>query len=132
MFDENPFDDCCETPCAEPEYTCSGTECPIECSTGCLEVADDGDTYWVVVSLVDEVGNDVEYYATVEIDSDCTIIVNEYDANECVGGNYLCTDFETGLTIVAYDSDEEGYVIGVCESAAYGSIDNDYMDTCSN
>jgi hypothetical protein len=130
MFDENPFDDCCETTCAEPEYTCSGTDCPVECSTGCIEVEDGGDEYYVIATLVDEVGNDVEYYAIIDIDSDCDIEVEEFFANECVGGNFLCTDFENDQA--PYDSDEEGYVIGTCESEAYGSIYNYYMDTCEN
>jgi hypothetical protein len=110
VFDEDPFDVCCEVPCAEPAYTCSGTECPITCSTGCIEVTD-GDDYWVVVSLADEAGNDVEYYATIEIDSDCSITVMEYNANVNINGIASCTDWTGGWEA---DTNEDGYVIGVC------------------
>jgi hypothetical protein len=77
LYDEDPFDICCETPCTEPIFTCSGTSCPIECTTECLEAHPDGGTnenapdwYYVVISLVDEVGNEGKYYARFRLETD--------------------------------------------------------------
>jgi len=130
VFDEDPFEKCCTIPCVEPVFTCSGTDCPIECSTGCLVVDEEVDKYYVIVSMVDQVGNDVEYYATIEIESDCSIYVEEYDANECVGGIYQCTNWKGGSEADELNEDDK-YVIGVCESAVYGEIYNYYGDECN-
>jgi len=51
LYDKYPFDDCCETPCKEPVFVCSGTDCPIECTTECLTE----ELYYVIVNLVDHV-----------------------------------------------------------------------------
>jgi len=95
LFDEEPFEDCCSNPCAEPIYTCSGTECPIECTTGCLS----GGDYWAVVNLVDNVGNEKEYYATIvltEENESCSISVTQYMATNDANHLYCeCTDWST-------------------------------------
>jgi hypothetical protein len=100
IFDNDPFDKCCETPCAEPIFTSSGTGCPIDSTTDCLTEYNDSTTldglYYVVISLVDNVGNDMEYYATIDQDSACGVTVTEYPANIAPYDKYfLCTDFET-------------------------------------
>ena len=120
LFDEDPFDICCETPCAEPIYTCSGTECPISCTTDCLS---DG-TYYAVVNLVDNVGNEVEYYATLEVTSEvvgseteCELLVTEYcaDVQDCE-----CTSFDANAVV------DTGPYIGFCwpsSNCCNGGID---------
>ncbi len=113
IFDEDPFAECCTIPCVEPVFTCSGTDCPIECSTGCLVVGEEGDKYYVIVSMVDQVGNDMEYYATIEIESDCEITVTEHAANIPVGGIYQCTDWDAPMP-----TDVEG-TIGHCNFPAW-------------
>ena len=94
----DPFDICCDiSVCAEPIGTCSGTECPILCTTDCL-TADD---YIAVVTLVDEVGNETEYYAWISLTGDgltedCAIEVYEGTwtgvAGECVEWDDVTTD----------------------------------------
>jgi len=68
IYNEDPFDDCCATPCYEPIFTDSGTGCPIEVTTDCLG---DDEKYYVVVNMVDNVGNETNYYATIEMESTC-------------------------------------------------------------
>ena len=108
VYEDDPFDVCCDTPC-EPEIAgCSGSACPIECTTVCL----DPGMYYVVVNLVDNVGNETEYYATVDIDTACGITVTEYWADDegVPGNDCLCTDWIYGPT----DTDD---FIGLCEDA---------------
>ena len=40
VYKTDPYDVCCTIPCAEPEAICSGTACPIDCATDCLEGTD--------------------------------------------------------------------------------------------
>ena len=104
-YDKDPFDECCEIPCEEPIGTCSGTACPILCVTDCL---DNPGEYYVVVNLVDNVGNEEEYYAIIKLDTACDITVTEYYADTCGYNACLCTDWEA-----VKDTDE---YIGNCES----------------
>jgi len=87
--DGDPFDKCCETPCGEPVDTCSDSDCPIECVTDCLE---ENLEYYVIVNLVDEVGNEQEYYAIMELDTDEVVSFVEYQADKLDG---LCTHWDT-------------------------------------
>ncbi|MBN2395239.1 MAG: hypothetical protein JXC36_02110, partial [Candidatus Atribacteria bacterium] len=89
IYEEDPFNDCCETICVEPKETCSGTACPIECITECLA----GEKYYIVTNLVDQVGIEQEYYATVEIDTSCNVSVYEHEANVLMD---QCTDWSNG------------------------------------
>jgi hypothetical protein len=81
IYDEFPFDECCTLQCAEPVDGCSGTECPVDCTTECLEAGE----YWVIINLADKVGNETRYIASLEFDEDCELISGtEYDeANIC-------------------------------------------------
>jgi len=88
MYDKNPFDQCCGTPCAEPIQTCSGNNCPLECITDCLTE----DMYYVIVYLTDQVGNEQRYYATIELAEKCGIILTEYEENISIGMD-SCTDW---------------------------------------
>jgi hypothetical protein len=103
IYDEDPFDECCETPCVEPIGTCSGDACPISCVTDCL----DPGSYWVVMALVDNVGNEEEYYAIVVIAADCGITVTEYYADDIGYNDCLCTDWVDAFS----DTDD---IIGAC------------------
>ena len=70
IYAEDPFDECCDTPCVAPVYSCSGTGCPIECVTDCLpEEGMSGYAaggYYVLTTLLDEVGNKARYYVLLE------------------------------------------------------------------
>jgi len=78
IYASDPFDECCDTPCKSPVYSCSGTGCPVLCVTDCLPdytmtgyVDDDenvdgqGVGYYVLTTLLDEVGNKTRYYTTL-------------------------------------------------------------------
>src|SRR5665648_829014 len=80
LYDAYPFDVCCDpTVCEEPIGTGSGIDCPIDFTTVCLTAG----TYWAVISLVDNVGLEQNYYAKIVVSggtantSDCSIVVTE-------------------------------------------------------
>ena len=91
LYDGYPFDVCCDpNVCEEPIGSCSGTACPITCVTECLAAG----TYYAVITLVDNVGNETVYYAKIVLGAfpDCDIDVTygwpdegiELDEDECV------------------------------------------------
>ena len=92
LYDGNPFDECCDPSiCEEPIGSCSGTACPLECTTECLPEG----TYYAVITLVDEVGLEVVYYAMIDLGADCDIDVTEgweTDPPECVGWESITSD----------------------------------------
>ena len=93
IFDRYPFDECCETPCYEPIESGSGV-CPIDFTTSCL--ADlTNDTAYVLVTLVDNVGNSTRFGATIAFNADtCDTITTftEWD-NDCVDtANFVFCD----------------------------------------
>ncbi|MDD4363886.1 MAG: choice-of-anchor J domain-containing protein, partial [Atribacterota bacterium] len=92
LYEKYPFDDCCETPCAEPVFTCSGTDCPIECTTGCLTE----DLYYALVTLVDHTGNEVSFGTKIEIDpEDCSsLVLSDLEAGDC-----LDTPWNSGFVV---------------------------------
>ena len=79
LYDGDPFDECCDPSiCEEPIGSCSGTACPIECETECL----DAGMYYAVITLVDNVGLETVYYAQIDLTGDgstenCAIEVRE-------------------------------------------------------
>lgn len=75
IYDAPPYDECCEVPCEEPVYTCSGTDCPVECVTPCLEAYyTDGLTeFYVIFSMWDKVGNRLQEGAMVTMSDTCEI-----------------------------------------------------------
>jgi len=88
VYDANPFDTCCLTPCVEPIGTCSGTDCPIECVSACLTEETE---LFVVATLVDQVGNKSKAFAKItgmNPDTCTTITVTQYPAN-----TLGCTDW---------------------------------------
>jgi len=102
LYTSDPFDECCEVPCVTPEYSCAtGVACPVDCTLSCI---DEG-KYYVVVTLLDEVGNTTRYYAIVDLAADCTFTVEEH-----LGNGEGCTDWDT----VDPDTDD---VIGACLSS---------------
>ena len=94
LYDGDPFDVCCDpSVCVEPIVSCSGEECPIVCTTDCL----DAGTYTAVLTLVDNVGNETVYYAEIVLGAfpDCNIYVTEgfaAPAPDCVIWDEATTD----------------------------------------
>lgn len=133
IYSTNPFNICCDVPCVEPVYSCSGVGCAIACDTACLLTYGANGTgsavsgvatlgqYFVVTTLLDEVGNKTRYYAKITLDAALVTAANasttavpvtttEYAQNKTVGGGavsatnpYVCTDFVgiTGLDWIA-------------------------------
>ncbi len=74
LYDEYPFDECCDPSiCEEPIGSCSGTACPIECTTECLTEGE----YFAVITIVDNVGLETVYYARIDLGADCDIDITE-------------------------------------------------------
>ena len=107
IYNKNPFDKCCETTCYEPIWSASDTECPINVATDCLDGAGtDKQTakkYWVIVSLADMVGNEVEYYAMLYIwysgtteEPVCELAVENYCADKL---NCTCTSWASAALV---------------------------------
>jgi len=98
IYEDDPFDECCLIPCEEPIASDSDV-CPVDFTTACLTE----DFVYVVVTLVDEVGNETKYFATVESDPDtCSaVIVKQYTANGEDGECTLWTAVVDTADIVA-------------------------------
>ena len=105
IYDEYPFDECCEVPCVTPIAYDSGV-CPIDFTTACLTETEA--PVFVVVTLVDNVGNDVKWMVEVEVTDYDTceyITITPYTSgpgidDECLdvppGGTFtICEDHET-------------------------------------
>jgi len=92
LYDDYPFDECCDpSVCEEPIGSCSGTACPIECTTECLSEG----TYYAVITLVDNVGLETVYYAEIVLGPDCDIDITEgweIGPPECVNWDTVTTD----------------------------------------
>jgi len=94
VYEDDPFDSCCDPSiCEDPVYTCTGTDCPIECTTTCLEAG----TYTAIVELVDNVGLTATYYAQIVVNDDdgCAIEVKEgteLSSDPCVEWDSETTD----------------------------------------
>ena len=94
IYDEDPFDECCDVPCASPIASDSGV-CPIDFTTVCL-----GDpaseTLYVVLTLADNVGNTTKKGATIVFNPDTCdeIILTNWPADDCVdtGDFVVCSD----------------------------------------
>ena len=103
IYDEDPFDECCNVPCIEPIDSCSGTSCPISCESICLEIG----IYKVVITLVDAVGNETRYYGNIELIEDpsgCLVFVTQYLENP------------SGYTDWSQVLQQEGNTLGYCNS----------------
>jgi len=132
VYNEDPFNECCETPCVAPLWDCTFTGCPSDvsiplCTTSCLEpqAIHNGETYvenpgapsvyYLVVNITDVVGNVNTYYAQF------VLILNESENHSDV----FCQRFYENTI---YNCD--------CTSWTYGPPDNvndsdDWVGFCS-
>ncbi len=83
IYDADPFDECCEVPCETPIASDSGV-CPVDFTTACLTGL--ADPAYVVVTLVDNVGNSTRFGATLDFNPDTCdeVIVTTWAADLCV------------------------------------------------
>ncbi|MBA7521776.1 hypothetical protein ES705_13887 [subsurface metagenome] len=116
LYASDPFDVCCDIPCITPAYSCpGGVACPVDCELTCITggamVGESlvNKTYYVVASLLDNVGNRTRYYAKVVLDTDSIVSVTEFSENKTpTGGSVaVCTDW---LTSIGTD-----VTIGICK-----------------
>ncbi len=104
LYDADPFDECCDVPCETPIASDSGV-CPIDFTTACLGTPD-VEILWVVVTLVDNVGNETKMEAMIEFNPDTCdeIIITEIwpDERECVDTPdfVCCDDSDVNCTVV--------------------------------
>jgi len=82
LYTVKPFDTCCIVSCATVYKTATGTTCPVN---NTIKVAttttETSKTYYMVATLLDKVGNQTRYYATLALDSGCGLTVTEYTEN---------------------------------------------------
>jgi hypothetical protein len=94
IYDEDPFDECCDVPCASPIASDSGV-CPIDFTTVCLGDPP-SETLYVVLTLADNVGNTTKKGATIVFNPDTCdeITLTNWPADDCVdtGDFVICTD----------------------------------------
>jgi predicted small secreted protein len=153
LYASDPFDECCDTPCKSPVSTCSDTVCPVACITGCLPdynmtgyVATDDDTdgYYVLTTLLDEVGNKTRYYVILEpFDEDFVtavkaanaagnsyeVALTEYEQDKFAEGttatkpgvcSWFCTEINTD-----YDTGEYGFCVDTPQNVLTPGLDVD-------
>ena len=93
IYDADPFDECCEVPCETPIASDSGV-CPVDFTTACLTSA--ADPAYVVVTLVDNVGNATKMGVTVDFNPDTcdAITLTTWPDDDCVDTPdfVLCAD----------------------------------------
>ena len=105
LYKTDPFNLCCDIPCATPAYSCTaGVACPVDCTIPCVLAG----KYYVIATLLDAAGNRTRYYAIVELDAAGAFTVTEYTQNKVPTGGTVavCTDWT-----VEVDTDT---TIGIC------------------
>lgn len=78
IYDGYPYDECCLIECGEPVFTHTGTGCPVEVTTPCLDYCGSCDPcltsgdmeLYVIFSIWDKVGNETTEAALLTIDCD--------------------------------------------------------------
>ena len=142
LYASDPFDECCDTPCVAPVYSCSGTGCPIECVTDCLpEEGMSGYVaggYYVVTTLLDEVGQKTRYYVNLApFTTDFVAAVkgqtasykvplNEYLQDKVAAGTSgwgVCSWFCRPATHTGYDTGEYGYCVDTPQNVIWAEPD---------
>jgi len=104
LYKTNPFDTCCDVPCASPIDSCSGTGCDIDCTIPCFDLTDYTNNptmdLYMVATLLDKVGNKTRYYAKINVDSTS---INSVDTYTNQSGK-VCPDFTgSGNSVQASD-----------------------------
>ncbi len=97
VYDADPFDECCDVPCETPVASYSG-ECPIDVTTAALGAS--VNPAYVVVTLVDNVGNKTKMGVTVAFNPDTcdTVTATVWPDDDCV--DYATFTGGTGVTII--------------------------------
>jgi len=129
LYEEYPFDECCDASCEEPIFVCSGTDCPIECTTDCLTE----ESYYAIVTLTDHTENEVRFGTGVEIDPEnCeTLSLTELDSNDCLdnpsnSGFVVCEELAVEKYVLSMEADpsEGGTATDETNSGPYAEDTN--------
>ena len=121
VYDVDPYDKCCLTDCEEPIATCGTAACPIDCVTDCIE-GDDGYLipYYIVMSMLDNVGNENKYWVKLDFDSGCTVKNFEWwdTPNKAPApgtGTPVCIDWsKDGMAALATGTTTQYFIFGEC------------------
>jgi len=122
LYTSDPFNTCCDVPCATPAYSCpGGVACPIDCELSCIAggttvTGYETKKYYVVATLLDKVGNRERYYATITLDTDSIVQVLSYPEDKHPLTGVDCAEFTTGYT------DVTGYTTTDGVTTSYGLI----------
>jgi len=97
LFDDYPWNVCCDTGCEDPAFEDSGTDCPITFTTDCLAP----DTYYAVLNLVDNVGNETNVAGAFELldTDDCILAFVELTLPEECDYDNFCVIFDGDPTV---------------------------------
>jgi len=128
LYKTDPFDACCDVPCAPVIASCSGTGCDIDCTMSCVNILDyytsaDSQDFYLVATLKDKVGNSRRYYAKVKIDTDEIFHIVEY----MNAPGEVCTDWGVTSPVGTQDDIDAAYVteyyatFGGCAIDSYGN-----------
>ena len=145
IYKGDPFDICCDTPCKSPVYSCSGTGCPISCVTDCLPdynmtgYTGDEEGYYVLTTLLDEVGNKTRYYVALEpFDEDFVTAVLaqtapykvdlvEFEQDKVPSGSAstygVCSWWCRDITHEGYDTGEYGFCVDSPQNVVWAEDD---------
>jgi hypothetical protein len=123
IFDKYPFDNCCEIPCEESIFNCSGTSCPIECTTDCLT----DDLYYVIVNLIDYTGNEVAFGTQVDLDLEScnALLLTPMDPSDCLdeppnSSFEVCEELAALVNLtMAVDPSESGTATDLTNTSPY-------------
>jgi len=114
IFDKNPWNVCCDTECETPIFTDSGTGCPVEFTTDCL---DEGITYYALLELEDNVLNKTSAAYAFSFDTGCNVSTEELGApGTCVYDNIEFCETISGAHIIKIDPDDTAPSACVCEN----------------
>jgi len=107
VYADYPFDKCCDASCETPIATDSGV-CPIDFTTSCLttyiDEVEEEESVFVVFTLVDNVGNEVNWgveVGTCDYDTCEQVWIDPY--TEGPGIDNKCLDSATGVFSICED-----------------------------
>ena len=112
LYDDDPFDKCCDPSICEVPIDSDSGICPIEFTTICLTETGEGEFYYAIIDLVDEVGLETTYYARFTISGDgatedCAVLVYPGSENEYWDYGEDCVFWSGATTDTIGECEEE-------------------------
>jgi hypothetical protein len=100
IYDDYPFDECCNVPCETPIASDSG-ECPVDFTTACLGTSP-SETLYAVVTLADNVGNVTKMGTTIVFNPDTcdAVTLTQWPDDDCVDTpDFVVCEAASGYTL---------------------------------